>query len=385
MFVQHNFPEHIMRKGPHPLSVQISLAASAAGMQGAGQSGFSQQVSLNAAAEMKDMLLGIQKYQLYPYEPERGPLEKIWEAGTASVSTIPGHAAKKDSAPILLVPSMVNRAYILDLVPERSMLRWLGQQNITPYILDWGDGVHDAGQQSVEGIVLQRLVPAIEFVAQKNVGKTGVLGYCMGGTLLAGAAQNAAQNISSLVFLAAPWDFHAGARSLLGRVQFWSPSAFPAIAAKGHLPMDWMQMLFASLDPQSAAKKFAAFAEMDQDSDEARLFVAVEDWLNDGVDLPGPVAHACIKDWFFENAPFRKEWRLGGKPVDPAMINVPSLVIASKQDRLVDYDTAAAIGKVLPNAKIVNPACGHIGMIAGSKAISKVWTPVADWIKKNAT
>jgi len=41
---------------------------------------------------------------------------------------------------------------------------------------------------------------------------------------------------------------------MLSQVQFWAPSAFPAIAEKGHLPMDWMQVLFASLAPGSAAK-----------------------------------------------------------------------------------------------------------------------------------
>src|SRR5690606_31615736 len=107
-----------MRKGPHPLSVQISLAANAPGVNGAD---FTARPPLEAVEDMRNMLLGIQKYQNHPYQPKRGKLETVWEAGTASVSAIPGHAAKKDLPAILLVPSMVNRAYILDLVPERSM------------------------------------------------------------------------------------------------------------------------------------------------------------------------------------------------------------------------------------------------------------------------
>jgi polyhydroxyalkanoate synthase len=370
-----------MRKGPHPLSVQISLAASAPEM---GKADFTARPPLETAEEIKNMLLGIQKYQTHPYHPKRGKLETVWEAGAASVSTIPGHAAKKDSPAILLVPSMVNRAYILDLVPERSMLRWLGEQGVTPYLLEWGEGVEDDGQQSIDDIVLQRLVPAIEFVAQKHSGKTCVLGYCMGGTLLAGAAQNAAQFISSLIFLAAPWDFHAGTRTMLSQVQFWAPSAFPAIVEKGHLPMDWMQVLFASLAPGSAAKKFASFADMDQDSDEARLFVAVEDWLNDGVDLPGPVAQQCIKEWFFENATAAGKWQVGGEAVNPSKLAVPTLVITSKRDRLVDYDTAVSVSAGIKRKKVIDTGTGHIGMIAGSGAVEKVWAPIADWVKKNA-
>jgi polyhydroxyalkanoate synthase len=368
-----------MRKGPHPLSVQISLAASVPGAEGPEFPRPPEEV----AQDMKQMLLGIQKYQAHPYKAERKKLDVIWQAGETTISTIPGHAAPENSPVVLLVPSMVNRAYILDLMPERSLLHWLGAQGIVPYLLDWGEGVEDEGQQSIEDIVLQRLVPAIDFAAAKTRKKVHVLGYCMGGTLVAGAAQNAAQNMASLTFLAAPWDFHAGTKTMLARVKFWSPSAFPAIAEKGHLPMDWMQMLFASLDPRSSARKFASFVDMPDDSDEARLFVAVEDWLNDGVDLPGQVAQECIKGWFFENATAEGKWVVKGEAVDPAKIKLPSLVISSRKDRLVDYETATAIAAKLPVSKVVNPACGHIGMIAGSKAVEKVWTPIAEWVKKH--
>lgn len=365
-----------MRKGPHPLSVQISLAASTEGEDAL-------RAPVEIAQDLSKMLLGIQKYQNHPYKVKREKLEAVWQAGEATISGIPGHPAQEGDPVLLLVPSMVNRAYILDLMPERSLLRWLATQGVTPYLLEWGEGVEDEGQQTIEGIVLQRLVPGIKFIAEKHRKKAHVLGYCMGGTLLAGAAEIAAKNIASLVFLAAPWDFHAGTKTMLARVKFWSPSAFPAIAEKGHLPMDWMQMLFASLDPKSAAKKFAAFEAMEEESDEARLFIAVEDWLNDGVDLPGAVAQQCIKDWFFENGPAGGKWTLQGKAVDPAKITSPSLIISSRKDRLVDYETAVALATKLPVSKILNPACGHIGMIAGSNAVQKVWTPIAEWVKSH--
>lgn len=339
------------------------------------------QNSRKITEEMSGMLLGIQKYQNHPFKVDRPKLAEIWRAGEVTINALSGHAAKEGEPVLLLVPSMVNKGYILDLMPERSMLRWLAGQGVTTYLLDWGNVVEDEGQQSAEGIVLQRLVPAIEFVAQKHAQKINVLGYCMGGTLLAGAAQHAAENITSVIYLAAPWDFHAGTQNMLNRVKFWSPSAFPAIEQKGHLPMDWMQMLFASLNPQSAAKKFAAFAEMDEDSDESKLFVAVEDWLNDGVDLPGPVAQQCIKEWFFENAPAAAKWVVGGEVINPAKSKLKTLVITSKKDRLVDYETAAAIADGMKGVKIIDTATGHIGMIAGSGAVKSVWSPIVQWLK----
>ena len=376
-----------MRKGPHPLTVQIALAAA---IPDGGADGFTAGPNSKAIVEarMEKMLLGIQHYQNHPYKVERQPLQKIWSEGTASLQVLPradGEAGtNRGREVLLLVPSMVNRGYILDLCEERSMLRWLVAQGLEVCLLDWGEGAEDPGQQTIEGIVLQRLVPAIQFIAQKYERKIHVLGYCMGGTLIAGAAQQASDSIKSLIFLAAPWDFHAGTKNMLNRVKFWAPSAFPAIAEKGILPMDWMQTLFASLEPESAANKFAAFLDMPEGGAAQRLFIAVEDWLNDGVDLPGEVAQHCIKEWFFENAPAAKKWMLAGSPVDPALLIIPTLVITSRQDRLVDYDTAAAIAAHMKNAKIMDAGTGHIGMIAGSKALERVWMPIAEWVKAQA-
>lgn len=374
-----------MRKGPHPLTVQIALAATLPeGGRMAGQH-ITPEAEAAVAGRMEKMLLGIQRYQNHPYKVEREPLQKIWSEGTASLQVLrqaesrAGQEGRREV--LLLVPSMVNRGYILDLCAERSMLRWLAAQGLEVCLLDWGEGAQDPGQQSIEGIVLQRLVPAIQFAAQKYGRRVHMLGYCMGGTLLAGAAQQTADSIASLIFLAAPWDFHAGTKNMLNRVKFWAPSAFPAIAEKGVLPMDWMQTLFASLEPESAANKFGGFLSMEEGSAPQQLFIAVEDWLNDGVDLPGDVAQQCIKEWFFENAPAARKWMLAGRAVDPAALAVPVMVIASRRDRLVDYDTATAIAAGMKNAKILDTGTGHIGMIAGSRAIERVWTPIAEWIK----
>ena len=60
------------------------------------------------------------------------------------------------------------------------------------------------------------------------------------------------------------------------------------MAALGTLPVDALQALFALPDPAAIAAKYRAFGRMDQDGEAARDFVALEDWLNDGVPLGGP-------------------------------------------------------------------------------------------------
>ena len=327
------------------------------------------------------MLLGIRLYQNHKFYPKRGSLTELWRAGEVSVSAIQGHYYQAGGAPVLLIPSLINKAYILDLLPERSLLRFLAAQGLNPYLLDWGISTKDEGQADFEGLISQRLVPALGFLAGHEKRPAHALGYCMGGTLLMGASNAAKNHLASIIMLAAPWDFHAGSQALLDRVKFWTPSALPLIDEKGLLPVDWIQVVFASLDPFMAARKFAAFADMRQDAEEAHLFVAVEDWLNDGVDLPAKVAQYCIRDWFFENRPGKGSWIVAGEPIVPEEISTPALIITSEKDRLVEFDTAAGLAGQMENATLLKPVSGHIGMIAGGKAVEQVWGPLAQWIK----
>ena len=68
-------------------------------------------------------------------------------------------------------------------------------------------------------------------------------------------------------------------------------------------------MLLLGLDPFGVAAKYRAFARLRQDSERARLFVALEDWLNDGIPLAAPVARECMAGWYGGNTPARGAWR----------------------------------------------------------------------------
>ena len=369
------------RTGPSPLSVYIGLAAAAwpqEGLTNMSEEGVSS--SEDFPDHLRKMLLGIQQYQKHPYHPPQLPYHVIWQEGTVCLKSVPGHDYKKSNRAIVLVPSMINRAYVLDLLPQRSMLRWFGEQGFNPYLLDWGDLIEGEGQSELSVVIQKRLIPAFQFLNEYYGAPVHTLGYCMGGTVLVGAASYAPELMASMTMLAAPWDFHSGTQALLNRVKFWAPTAFPMIQEKGELSVDWIQTMFATLDPEMAAKKFSGFADMDQDSEKAQIFIAIEDWLNDGTSLPAGIATTCIRDWFLKNDTYEGRWKVGRRYVRPSRIDVPTLIIASTKDRLVEYDVAAALKEQMPSAAVVNPACGHIGMIAGGGAVEKVWEPIANWI-----
>jgi polyhydroxyalkanoate synthase len=74
---------------------------------------------------------------------------------------------------------------------------------------------------------------------------------------------------------------------------------------------------------------------------------------------------------------------VGGRPVDPRYIKIPSLIVAPKQDYIVPNACAKALANTLANAEILEPDAGHVGMVVGSKSQEQLWQPMLHWLNTN--
>jgi polyhydroxyalkanoate synthase len=331
-----------------------------------------------------DLIAGIAAYRRHPYARTLPDPRAIWTEGESRLldyGSPDGAGPNPDSSgvPALFVPSLVNRAYVLDLAPGHSMLRWLAGQGVRPLLLDWGWPTEVERRFTMTDYVAGRLERAM--VAAGTTGQKPVLvGYCMGGTLAVAAAERRPELLGGLALLAAPWDFHAANREQAQALARALPMFEPALAFNQTLPIDLLQVLFALLDPWGVADKYRGFARLDQDSARGKLFVALEDWLNDGVPLAAPVARECLAGWYGENSPALGTWRIAGMAVDPAAIRLPTFVAAPARDRIVPPESARPLASLIPGAVLHEPAAGHIGMAAGHTAERALWRPLRDWL-----
>ena len=299
----------------------------------------------------------------------------LWQAGTTRVLAFGGEAS---GAPVLLVPSLINRAYILDLTARRSFARYLRERGLRPYLLDWGAPGAEEREFGLDDYILGRLEPALEAV-RRDAGRPVVLaGYCMGGTMVLPLA--ARSDVAALVLLATPWDFRADGGHQARLIAAHLPGLTALIGGLGQLPPDALQAMFAALDPLLAARKFSAFAALPPASAAARNFVALEDWLNDAVPLTGLVARACLEDWDGANAPAEGRWLVGGEAVQPERMTCPALNVVPARDRIVPPASAAALSAALPHVETWRPPLGHIGMMASPRTKRLLWRKLANWI-----
>lgn len=327
-------------------------------------------------ARHQAVLDGIEAYRHHPYARDLPAAPPVWGEGTTCLRD---YRAEDGGLPVLVVPSLVNRAYILDLTPGRSLVRDLARRGLAPFLVDW-----DAPGGAELGFGLDdyiaRLARAADAVAALTGRKPAVIGYCMGGNLALALAALHPDKVAALALLATPWDFHAGRPGNGPLMRALAAPLGALIERLGCLPVDALQALFATLDPNLVARKFSAFARLKARSARARDFVALEDWANDGVALAGRVARECLFGWYGDNTPAKGHWSIGGLPILPQRITMPTLVVIPERDRIVPPEAAEPLAAAIPGAVSLRVRGGHVGMLLAGRAKSTLYAPLARWL-----
>lgn len=339
---------------------------------------FATAVEAEITARLTAFSAGVNAYRHHPYRRDLPDPPTLWEAGATRLLDY----GPADGRPVLFVPSLINRAYILDLSARRSLMRWLASETgLRPLLVDWRLPGPAERNFTLTDYVTGPLAGALDQAAAISGGPVPVVGYCMGGLLALALAAHRPSDVAGLGLLATPWNFHAERVAQAEALARAVEATAPLLEAYGELPVDIIQSMFSALDPFLVTRKFIRFAAAQPDSQAAEAFVALEDWLNDGVPLAGPVARDCLGGWYGRNTPHRGEWKIAGAPIRPEAIDIPAHVLIPQQDRIVPPASAQALADALPNAEASSPPLGHIGMVTGSRARSLVWEPLAAWLR----
>jgi polyhydroxyalkanoate synthase subunit PhaC len=322
-------------------------------------------------------LAGLEAYRRHPFRRRDVVPPVLWCEGTTRLLD---YGRDGEGPLVLVVPSLINRFYVLDILPEHSFLRHLANQGVRPLVVDWGAPGRQERHFDLTDYVAGRLESALAAAIRIADAPIGIVGYCMGGLLALALALRRQHEVGCLALLATPWDFHAERAEqakLLGLVAEHLPLL---CGAQDTVPVEVIQSLFFILDPFSAERKFTRFAALDPDGNEAPSFVALEDWLNDGVPLALGVADDCARSWYGDNDPGRGLWRVGGQRVNPRLLRRPALVVVPSRDQIVPPRSAEPLAAELRGATVLRPQLGHVGMMSAARAPA-MWTPIAEWLR----
>ena len=284
-------------------------------------------------------------------------------------------AIKKFATPVLMIPSLINRYYVLDLGPGRSFIEWLVAQGHEVYCIDWGTpGAEDRflTWDDIGGRYIKRAVNVA--VRTSGVDDIHVLGYCLGGTLATAYVAAFPEHVKSLVALAAPIDFsQAGIMSTWTKTQTFDVQSI--INAFGNVPHQLMQASFNMLRPTLKAAKAVSVLDRAWDDEFLDGFLATEHWGKDNVSFPGECYAQYIDDLYRGNKLVAGTFTVLGRPARLESITCPVLAIAFTDDNIVPVLSAQPLIDLVGarDKQILVDRGGHVGAVVSRKASKKLW------------
>jgi polyhydroxyalkanoate synthase subunit PhaC len=323
-----------------------------------------QEVAGSDPATMERILAGVRRYETAP-RPVSTPVPK------RQFGPMSGWLAGESGPVVVLIPSLINPAWIMDLDADRSLLRWLGAHGFRAILLDWAAVDHGGMDRDLSDHVSGLLVPAVEAIGEP----VHAVGYCLGGLFAAGLAT--ALNLRSLTLVATPWHFDgydSQARAKLA--QLWHTQQ-PAISALGTLPVELLQAAFWNLDRERTVHKFARLSDLANDDADLAAFVRLEDWANDGAPLTVAAGKDLFVSLFQEDRVACGQWHVAGRAVSADALSCPAHQFVAADDRIVPASSAC------DSIKASYCASGHVGMMVGSRARQNFWEPLQDWLSQH--
>lgn len=289
--------------------------------------------------------------------------------------------SKAARVPFLLIPSLINRWYVLDLRPGASLVEALVNAGFDVWCLDWGIPQPEDRYLDWEAVIA-RLGRAVRRVKRETgASKIGALGYCMGGTLTTIYTAQHADEIAALVTLAAPIDFVRGGQLRCMVEPQWFDA--DAIADAGNVQPMQMQSGFVALRPTLDLGKLVAMPELAVDAKARDGFMALDEWANDNIPFPGEAYRRYIREMYQANQLVEGTHRVAGRGVALADIKCPTLVITASKDQICPPAAATALLDHIGTSDkdVLEVPGGHVGAVVGSRAAKEMYPALIKWLK----
>lgn len=313
----------------------------------------------------KDLVYGVDGIRVYRYRREGRPTCKT---------------------PVLLVYALVNRYYMLDLQPDRSLVRKLLEQGLDLYVIDWGYPTRADRYLELDDYIDDYLNDCVDYVRQSTGNdRITLMGICQGGTFSTIYSALYPRKIKNLVTLVTPIDFST-TDGLLNR---WARNLNidALVDTYGVVPGDFMNAGFLMLMPFTLnISKYVAMLDIAQDKDKLLNFIRMEKWIFDSPAQVGECLRKFIKDLYQGNKLIAGQLEIGERKVDLKKITMPLLNIYAAADHLVPPNSTKPLNELVgsKDKELYEFKGGHIGVFVGSKSQQELAPTIAEWLHKRS-
>lgn len=325
-------------------------------------------------------------------------LKTLSEIGEIDVGATPKEAVYRDDKlvlyrfkpttetqqriPLLIIYALVNRPYMVDLQPNRSLVRGLLEGGLDVYLVDWGYA--DGGDRylTLDDYINGYIDGCVRHLCRRhNVPKVNILGICQGGAFSATYSALHPERVQNLITTITPIDYHTPTDMLSHWVR--NVDIDLLVDTVGNVPGEMLNWTFLSLKPfRLSGQKYLDMVNTLEDPNQARNFMRMEKWIFDSPDQAGEAYRQFMKDYYQRNALIKGEVVIGERRVDLANITMPVLNIYARDDHLVPPAASKALGRYVGTrdyTEIEFPG-GHVGIYVSGNAMKTVPPAVSRWL-----
>jgi polyhydroxyalkanoate synthase len=267
--------------------------------------------------------------------------------------------------PLLIIAPWINKYYILDLREKNSFIRFAVSQGHTVFVISWVNPDEKLARKSFEDYMLEAPLAALDAI-EKATGEpdANVIGYCLGGTLVAAtlawlAAKKKADKIASATFLTTLTDFKepGDLGVFIDEEQLQSLEA--RMSEKGFLEGDAMANTFNMLRANDLIWSFVINNYLL--GKEPFPFDLLY-WNSDSTRMPAAMHSFYLRKMYQENKLVQPGGiTLAGVPIDLRKIKTPTFMLSTREDHIAPWKTTYALTQLVSGPiRFVLAASGHI-------------------------
>ncbi len=285
--------------------------------------------------------------------------------------------------PLLLVPALINRSYILDLNETNSLCKSLSDKGYAVYLVDWGTPGPEDRWQGFADVIQGPMHRMVRKVTRMHKERPVLFGYCLGGILSMIYASCFPEHVSGLIAMTAPVDF-----SKAGHMALWTDEKYlnaPALVdAMGNVPPELIQNGFVALKPAQFIKKWRSAWRKQDNPSFLQAFFTVENWVNDNIPFPGNTWAEYIQWLYQDNRLLHDQLWIGDKHATLSNITCPVLTILAETDHIVPPESAQPLHDKAgaQDKTVLTLPGGHVGIIASGKVFPQLVSSLEDWLQK---
>jgi polyhydroxyalkanoate synthase subunit PhaC len=307
--------------------------------------------------------------------------DEVWRSGKLRLYRYRSISGVPSPVPLLIVYALVNRPYMMDLEPDRSLIRGLLSRGLDVYLIDWGypDGADRF--TTLEDYLEGQLASCVdEILKVRGLDALDLLGVCQGGVFSLCFSALHPERVRNLITMVTPVDFHTNA-DLLSKwarkidVEGW--------VGQANVSGDVLNQLFLALMPfRLSQQKYADLLRGKPDRARIENFMRVERWIYDSPDQAGAAFREFVV-WFYQQNRFvQGGLEIGGRSVDLRSLELPILNLIGLRDHLVPPASSAALRGLARSRDFTTLELdlGHIGMYVSARAQRQVPAAIADWL-----